>query len=996
MDNIGELNSELSADPESPFGVFHDLIRFRVREILLVSSYYDAFVLEEDGRLSERIFGEYIDLNLRFVPRIHRVSTAEEAFRVLEKGRFDLVITMTRITDMDPLEFGTRVKEMNPHIPVVLLTYEWVSQELQEKLRSSSSIDRVFFWSGDTRILLAIIKYIEDLKNVNNDTRLGVRVILLIEDSPKYFSIFLPILYTEIMTQTRMLISEGVNDLHRLLRMRARPKILLAETFEEGLEIYQRYRENLLGVISDIRFPREGRIDKECGFRVAHMIKAEIPDLPFLIQSSNEENRTRAEQFGLDFLNKNSPHLLQEISRFILGNFGFGDFVFRMPDGREVGRAHNMLEFAKLVQMVPDECLEYHAERNHISIWLRARTEFEGAEALRPKRVSDFADTTELRRFIHRAIQGLMVRNRSGVILDFQQSLLDLRESFIRLGNGSLGGKARGIAFLNTMLTKTGLANRFPGIRLRTPHTFVICSEVFETFMTANKLINEAIETSDNQRIVRRFLHAKLPDGILSDLEILLRNIRYPLAVRSSSLLEDSQTLPFAGLYATYMLPNNHQRLSVRMRQLERAIKLVFASVFFSSPKEYVRNTNFRIEEEKMAVIIQQVVGRAHNQRFYPAVSGVAQSFNYYPVSYQKPEDGAVEPALGLGATIVEGARTWRFSPRYPHLPPPYAGADELLKKTQNFFWALSLAKSDINILADERHTLQRLDLSAAEEDGTLLHVGGTYSLADDRITDSLAGEGPRVVTFAPLLKQRRLPLADVLQDVLRTGRSAFGSHVEVEFAMDIPPQGKDLSEFHLLQIRPMVTGKEKLEITLEPDEPARVLCRCEHAMGNGVTKNIQDVVFVDPDTFDLGATRRIAAEVGEINAQCVREDCHYLLIGFGRWGTNDPWLGIPVEWGQISQARVVVEAGRPGFMVDPSQGSHFFHNMISLKMGYFHIRRESEQEYVRWDQLKCMPLVRRTPHVRHVRVSNGLEVRIDGRVSTGVVLARQADAAAR
>jgi len=987
MENNGKLQSALPGDHEIQFGLFHDLIRFRVREILLVSSYYDAFVLEEDGRLSERIFGEYVDLNLRFVPRIHRASTAEEALEALKNGRFDLVITMTRIADMDPLEFGARVKAMNPDIPVILLTYEWVGQEMQRKLRSSPSIDRVFFWSGDTRILLAIIKYIEDSRNVENDTRLGVRVILLIEDSPKYYSIFMPILYTEIMTQTRMLISEGVNDLHRLLRMRARPKILLAETFEEGMELYRRYRDNLLGVISDIRFPRLDRIDRVCGFRVARMIKGDIPDLPFLIQSSNEENRERAAKLGLDFLNKNSPHLLQELSRFILSNFGFGDFVFRMPDGTEVGRARNLNEFSKLVQMVPDECLRFHAERNHISIWLRARTEFEGAEALRPKKVSDFADTAALRHFIFRAIQGLMVRNRSGVILDFQQSLLDSRESFIRLGTGSLGGKARGIAFLNTMLSKTGLSDRFKGIHIRTPHTFVICSEVFEAFMEANGLVKEAIASTDNQRIARRFLRARLPDSIGTDLEILLNHIEYPLAVRSSSLLEDSQTLPFAGLYATYMLPNNHEKLSVRKQQLERAIKLVFASVFFRSPKEYVRNTNFRIEEEKMAVIIQQVVGRRHGDSFYPVVSGVAQSYNFYPVSYQKPDDGAVELALGLGATIVEGARTWRFSPGYPHLPPPYAGVDELLKKTQNSFWALSLAKSDIRIQADELLTMQRLDLSTAEEDGTLRYVGSTYSAADDRIQDTLSEQGPRLVTFAPILKHRSLPLAEALGEVLRTGRSAFGSHVEVEFAMEIPPGGEAVPELNLLQIRPMVTGKEKLEIALEPETNGEILCRCENAMGNGVLKGLRDVVIVDPDAFDTGKTRRIAAEVGEINSHCIREQRNYLLIGFGRWGTNDPWLGIPVEWGQISQARVVVETGRPGFMVDPSQGSHFFHNMISLKMGYFHIRRETGKEFIRWDRLLEMPVVRRTRHVIHIRLPEPLEVRIDGRVSTGIVM---------
>ena len=987
MDMESEKYSNLASDYEPHFGVFHDLIRFRVREILLVSSYYDAFVLEEDGRLSEKIFGEYIDLNLRFVPRIHRASTAEEALKALNQSKFDLVITMTRISDMDPLEFGGRVRQLNPDIPVVLLTYEWVGSGMQQKLRASPNIDKVFYWSGDTRILLAIIKYAEDRMNVENDTSLGVRVILMIEDQPKYYSIFLPILYTEIMTQTRLLISEGVNDLHRLLRMRARPKILMAETFEEGMRYYRRYRKNLLGVISDVRFPRENQIDTECGFRLARMIKEEIPDLPFLIQSSNEENRAVAKSLGLDFLNKNSVHLLHELSHFILRNFGFGDFVFRLPDGREVGRAHNMVEFAKMIRIVPAESLCYHAERNHISIWLRARTEFEGAETLRPKKVSDFSSMAALRSFIHGAIQHLISRNRTGVILDFEKSMLDSQESFVRLGNGSLGGKARGIAFLNTLLAKTKLSQRFEGIRLLTPHTFVICSEVFEDFMESNKLISQAVRENDNRKITKRFLAAKLPVDLVRDLRILLLNVRYPLAVRSSSLLEDSQTLPFAGLYATFMLPNNHSQMRVRLKQLKDAIKLVFASVFFRSPKEYVRNTNFRIEEEKMAVIVQQVVGSRRGNHFYPVVSGVAQSYNYYPVSYQKPEEGAVELALGLGATIVEGARTYRFSPHYPLIPPPYAGIDEYLKKTQNTFFALSMDRSATPILADERYTLQKLDLSVAEEEGTLKYVAGTYSEAEGSLRDTLSVPGPRVVTFAPLLKHRIYPLSAILREILRVGAEAFGSHVELEFAMDIREDPAHSPEFHLLQIRPMVTGKERLEISTESLPEDHIICRSRQAMGNGIIGNLRDIIYVDPEGFDPAHTRKIAAEVGELNEACIGENTHFLLIGFGRWGTNDPWLGIPVEWSQISQARVVVESGLPGFIVDPSQGSHFFHNMISLKMGYFHIRRETEEEFIRWPVIREMELIRRTRYVRHVRMKVNMEVRIDGRISTGVIL---------
>jgi CheY-like chemotaxis protein len=977
----------LKEDYEPQFGIFHDLMKFRVREILLVSSFYDAFVLEEDGGLSERVFSEYIDLNLRFIPRITRVSSAEDAMEAFKKINFDLIITMTRISDMNLLEFGKKVKELKPNLPLILLTYEWVEIPMLIKLRETKGIDKVFYWTGDTRILLAIIKYIEDLKNLDNDISLGVRAILVIEDSPKFFSMFLPIIYTEIMTQTRMLISEGVNDLHRLLRMRARPKILLAETYEEGKKLYKKYKDNLLGVISDVRFPRKGAIDINAGFRFASRVKREIPDLPFLLQSSNLDNREIAYKKGLDFLHKNSENLLFDLQRFILSNFGFGDFVFKSTKGQEIGRARNLNEFEEMLQIIPRDSIELHSRRNHISIWLRARTEFEAAEKLRPMQISDFDNVDDMRAFIVREIQKLKVHNQSGVIADFGHSRLDIHNAFVRLGTGSLGGKARGLAFLNALLAKTKLADKFENVEICTPHTFVICSEVFEEFIQENDLQEFAIMESRNNLIAKRFMKAELPKRIAKDLQTLLEEITYPIAVRSSSLLEDSQMLPFAGLYSTFMLPNNHPNFKRRLKQLYDAVKLVFASVFYKSPKEYVRNTNFRIEEEKMAVIIQQIVGQEFDGKFYPVVSGTAQSYNFYPISHMEPEDGVVQLALGLGLVVAEGTQTFRVSPQFPEMNPPYSSAAEFLKKSQSFFYALDLVKENLRISKNEKFSLKKCELSEAERDGSIFFVASTFSSADNAIRDTISIPGPRVLTFANLLKYNIFPLSDILNEILKIGRESFGSHIEMEFAVNLFKDKSIKPQFYLLQIRPMVVGQEDGEVSLGDIEHDDIVCTSFHSMGNGIIEGIHDIVYVDPETFDISKSRVIAEEVGALNKKLANENRKYMLVGFGRWGTADPWLGIPVEWYQIANASLIIESNLNGFNVDPSQGSHFFHNLTSLRLGYFHIKKPNAKEYVNWQWLNEQKNLAKSGFVKHVRFKNPLIIKINGRVSQGVVL---------
>jgi len=980
-------NYELETQDYKPqFIKFHDLMKFRVREILLVSSFYDAFVLEEDGRLSEKIFSEYVDLNLRFIPRITRVSNAEEAFNAIKNTTYDMVITMTRISDMNPYEFGLKVKQMKPGIPVILLTFEWIGVEWLIKLRDRKSIDKVFYWSGDTRILLSIIKFVEDMKNVDHDTKLGVRVILVVEDSPRFYSLFLPIIYTEIMTQTRLLISEGVNDLHRLLRMRARPKIIMAETYEEAKKLYRKFKNRMLGVISDIRFPRKGELDPEAGLRLAKKVKSEIPDVPFLLQSSEKKNLQAAKELNICFINKNSEDFTVKVRNFILSSFGFGDFVFKTQDGKEIARAKNLSEFMNILKFIPEESLSFHASRNHFSIWLRARTEFELAEELRPKKVSDFDSIQDLREHMIDSIQNLLNRNRTGVITDFTQTRFDSHNSFVRIGNGSLGGKARGLAFLNTLISKSELKEKFKDVEIKTPNTFVICSEVFDDFIEKNELLNFAIKEDNNSKIARRFLKAKLPNYLNDDLFTIVKNIDYPLAIRSSSLLEDSQMLPFAGLYSTYMIPNNSEDVKVRLKQLKNAIKLVFASVYFKSPKEYVKNTYFRIEEEKMSVIIQQVVGQKFEDSFYPVVSGVAQSYNFYPISHMEPEDGISHLALGLGMTIVEGERVYTFSPEYPNMNPPYSTPLEFVKNSQTVFYALDLSNKNIKIVDNEKFSLKKLSLEDAERHGTLFFVGSTYSGVDNAIRDTISIKGPRVVTFANILKYNIFPLSDILSEILKIGFKAFGSHIEIEFAVNLFKDKQRKPEFYFLQIRPMVVGSESIEVEISEDEIKKSIISSNHTLGNGVYEDIDSVVFIDPEKFDISKSVQIAKEIEKINDLFIKKNKNYILIGFGRWATSDKWLGIPVDWSQISEAKIIIESNTKNLIVDPSHGSHFFHNMIALRLGYFHIRRNSEEEFLLWDKLKELGVNEFSDYVSYIELNEPFIVKINGRTSKGVI----------
>lgn len=970
------------------FSRFHDLMKFRVREILLVSTPYDAFVLEEDGRLSEQIFFEYLDLNLQFVPRIKRVSSAEEAFAALKKRMFDLVITMQHISDMNSIEFGRRIKEAYRKKPVVMLAYDTISNELVEEIRKTKSIDRVFFWSGDSKIFLAIIKYVEDRYNMEEDSKLGVQGILVVDDTPWYYSQFLPIIYTEIMKQTRYLISHAVNELHRHLRMRARPKILLAETYEEAMDIINRYRNNLLGIISDVGFPKDGKQNKYAGFELTSMVREEIKDLPILLQSGEPANAEKARELNVGFLSKSSPKLLLELRNFILNNFGFGDFVFKYPDGTVISRASDISDFERIVRDLPEESLCYHSSNNHFSRWFKARTEFEIADELRNIRNSDFKETSELREVILACLERYYLRYQKGVILDFGLSKMDIENSFNRLGNGSLGGKGRGIAFFNTLLSNSDIQSKYTDIRIKTPRSFVICSGIFEEFMENNNLQEMAVNSTDEEEIARIFLSAKFPEKIENNLRRLIEIANYPLAVRSSSILEDSHILPFAGIYKTYILPNNHPDPAIRLKQLVDAVKLVYASVFCQSPKQYAQNADLRIEEEKMAILIQALVGEQHGDIFYPTFSGVAQSYNFYPISYMKPEQGVVSLALGFGKKVVEGEQVYRFSPAYPKMPPPYASPAEFLKRSQQSFYALDLNLSSEQLTTDDGCTYKEFDLKRAETDGVLQYVASTYSPEDDVINDSLMAKGPRVVTFAPVLKYRLIPLADVLKDLLQLNKSAFGSDVEIEFAVNIPSDRSSKAEFYMLQVRPLVVGKEKEEVKIDMDAGGNFVCASNHTIGNGVYQDIYDIIYVDRSKFEITKTGEIASEIDVFNKQLYNEKRKCIIIGFGRMGTSDPYLGIPLSWSQMSQAKVVVEADLDNLVVEPSLGSHFHHNLTSLKMGYMHIGvKNGKSEYVDWEWLDKTPVYSQTEHVRLIRSDKPFQVKIDGKRRIGVIM---------
>jgi hypothetical protein len=967
---------------------FEQLRPHTVRDILLVASLYDSYTLAEDGRLTERIFGAFHDLSLSGPAYLTRVATAEDALELLRARRFDVVITMARVGDLSVQEFGEKAKRMHPGLPVYLMTYD--TRELgffEGKSPSVRGIDKIFVWRGDVRLFLAVIKLTEDRLNVEHDVAVGeVRTVILVEDSIPFYSSYLPMLFDEIMKQTASFIQEGVNVTQKLLRMRARPKILHATTYEEAWSMFQDFREVVLGVLSDVRFPRGGKVDPEAGVELCRNIRAVDPYAPLVLQSSEERFRDVARSLGASFLHKKSPTLLQEFREFMLDHMGFGDFVFRMPDGTEVGRAGDIASMVQALDHVPAESLRFHGQLNHFSNWLMARTEFAAAAAMRYKRVHDFATVEEMREFLKDTLLAYRQRTRRGLVEDFDPARFDAGSHFVRIGGGSLGGKGRGLAFTHELLTRYEIEGHFPGLRLVVPSTAVLGIDVFDRFLERNDLASFALHEEDDRELTRRFLAGALPEEVEEALATFLERVRYPLAVRSSSLLEDSHLQPFAGVYATVMLPNTHPDHGVRRRELLDAIKFIYASTYFRAAKAYIASTPNRMEEEKMAVVVQRIVGRRCDRYVYPHVSGVAASVNYYPVHPLRPEDGIASVALGLGKTVVEGGRTLRFAPARPESLPWFSTAADMLKNAQRSFWALDLA-APVDFTRPESN-LVRLDLDVAERHGMLGPVASTYSRQNDAVVDGLSREGVRLVTCAPLLKGHLGPFAEPIQLLLDLGARGLSGPVEIEFAMNLEPEPRGPREFAFLQIRPLPVVDTGEDRGLVGFDPADVLVRSSNALGHGRIADVRDVVSVRRDVFQRERTIEVAAEVGRMNERLVAEGRPYLLIGPGRWGTSDRWLGIPVTWAQISGARVILEGDLADVAVEPSQGTHFFQNMTSYGVGYFHVH-EREGGFLDEGWLEERPAAAETRWLRHVRLEEPLEVLIDGRRREGVILKR-------
>jgi CheY-like chemotaxis protein len=966
---------------------FNSLRPHAVHDILLVASLYDSYSLAEDGRLAEQIMGEFTNLSLSAPAYLTRVSTAERALALLRERPFDLVLTMARVGDVSVQEFGESAKRMRPKLPVHLLAHDTRELAWLEGAQPMRGIDRVFVWRGDTRLFLAVVKLVEDELNVEHDTRVGqVRVMILVEDSIPFYSSYLPLLFDEVMKQTASLIHEGVNVTQKLLRMRARPKILLATSYEEAWELWQNFREVVLCVIADVRFPRAGRMDPGAGLELIRNIRAQDPHTPLVLQSSDEASRRVAFEHGAGFLHKRSPVLLQEFRKFMLENLGFGDFIFRVPDGTEVGRASDLRTMVRVLETVPAASLLFHAQRNHFSNWLMARTEFDVATALRTKRVDDFADTEEMRGFLRHTLLLFRQRTRRGQVEDFDPGRFDAASEFVRIGKGSLGGKGRGLAFAFEMLGRSEIEDHFPGVRIFVPPSAVLTTEVFDRFLEENGLLEFALHEQDDVALTRRFIAAHLPQDVVHHLATFLDRVRYPLAVRSSSLLEDSHDQPFAGVYATQMLPNCDPDREVRLQQLLDAVKFVYASTFFRNAKAYVATTPNRMEEEKMAVVIQQIVGKRCGNRVYPHVSGVASSYNFYPLGPMRPEEGIASVALGLGKTVVEGERTVRFSPAHPRVLPQFSRTADTLQNAQLSFWALDLSRAPDFLHPDGN--LVRLDLEHAEQDGMLGPVASTYSANDDVVHDGVSREGMRLVTMAPLLKNQVLPFAEVIGLLLGMAWRGLAAPAEIEFAANLEPEGGGAKEFALLQIRPLPVVDTGVASALGEIDPANVLARSAQALGNGRVDDIRDLVIVRPETFEREKTVEIASEVERMNDKLTGEGVHYALLGPGRWGSADRWLGIPVSWPQISGARAILECDLEDVKIEPSQGTHFFQNMTSYGIGYFNVL-ESEGGVVDWEWLRRLPAAEETRWLRHIRLEQPLGIRIDGRRGEGVILKR-------
>ncbi len=970
--------------------IYLDMMKYKVKEILFVATLYDAFTLQAEDNFFERFMGEIYQYSLFSLPRITGVTSSDEALELLDTKQFDVVILMVGIDRQSPIILSKKIKQKRPNLLVyMLLNQKSHIQYFEELVPTVKSIDKVFIWNGDAQIFFAIVKSIEDRANVDNDTKIGlVRIILLVEDSAQYYSKYLQILYSIVFGQVQQLLPEvEKNELDKIAKMRSRPKILLARNYEDAIYIFNKYKDFMLCVISDVEFEREGKIDKKAGIRFINYVKSHILNLPIILQSSEDKYRKLAKELEVSFINKNSDTLLGDLKKFLTKYLGFGDFVFRDAEGKPIASARSLREFETILKDIPDETFYIHALENQFSLWLMARGEIQLAKTLNPMRIGDYENIKESKKLFLETLVKYKEEKKKGKVLNFEETSILSEKNIIAYSGGSFGGKGRGLAFINSLINNIDFSVISDRINIRTPKTVIIGTDEFEYFLEKNKLFDKILNPGYSYATIRRyFVKGNLSNTLTIRLKDFINQVDKPIAIRSSSLLEDSVSQPFAGVFDTYIIPYNGTQKSLMFEKLCEAIKLVFASVYSDDAKAYFSAIHHKIEEEKMAVILQELVGSQHGNYYYPHISGVAQSYNFYPVAHMSPEEGFAVIALGLGSYVVGGRNSFRFSPKYPKID--MCTTKDMLNSSQVQFYALDITKQDIDYVKDgELASLTLLEISEAESHNTLKHCCSVYNPLNDRIEPGLSTQGPRIINFADILKYEYIPLAKTIEIMLDTIKEALGSPVEIEYAVDLNPTVNDLPSFYLLQIKPLTGSQQNYNFDINMLDKSNLILYTESSLGNGEINDLQDIVFVNIDMFDKMKTLEMAGEVELINNKLKKENRQYVLIGPGRWGTRDQYLGIPVCWSQISNAKVIVEMSLTNYPLDASLGSHFFHNITTMNIGYFSIQSSSLDSFIRWELIKKQKIINKTKFITHIRFKKPLSIMMNGRAKNAAII---------
>ena len=965
---------------------FASLMQKRVYNILLIATKYDSFMLEDDGRVDEQIFNEYTSLSLRYPPRFTQVTTEEEALNELGNLSFELIIFMPNMVDRDIFGAAKEIKRHYPDIPIVVLTP--FSKEVSKSIANEdlSAIDYVFSWLGNSELLLAIIKLVEDEMNAPDDTKsVGVQIILLVEDSIRFYSATLPHLYRFVLEQSLEFAKEALNEHQKTLRMRGRPKIKLARTYEEAMRIYKEYKDNILGIISDIAFMRNNIVDPLAGYHFCRHVRKDGSPLPIILESSGAENRKYAKELDASFIYKQSKTYSRDLKQKIMQRFGFGDFVIINPETKEeIMRIKDLRDLQYKIFQIPDESLSYHLSRNHFSRFFYSRAIFPPAELLKSIDVCEYKDMEDARQFIFNVIVQYRKMKNFGIVAVYQRDRFDEYSNFARIGEGSLGGKGRGLAFIGAMIKRNPQLGH-ENFSVNIPKTVVLCTDIFDEFMETNNLYQIALKNIDDDKMLQYFLRASLPTRLIDDLMAFFDVVKCPIAVRSSSILEDAHYQPFAGVYSTYMVPSISDKYEM-LHSVSNAIKGVYASVFYKDSKAYMTATSNLIEREKMAIVLQEVVGRQYNNHLYPTISGVAKSLNFYPIGNEKAEDGIANIALGLGKYVVDGGVTLRFSPLHPRNILQTSTMDFALRETQTHFLALNIKDASSNFTANDAFNLVRLSVKDADKDGILKYIASTYDHQDQVIRDGYYPEGRKILSFANILQYDMLPLSETLDNLLKTGQKEMGRPIEIEFAVDIKPDCRDEGAFYMLQIRPIVDQKEMIEEELSVINKEETLLFSNSVLGHGIISDVHDILYVKTESFNSSNNQLIAYEIERINRKFTESKQGFVLVGPGRWGSSDTWLGIPVKWPHISNARAIAEYSIANYRIDPSQGTHFFQNLTSNGTGYFTINPDKgdifDEEY-----LNALPATEETGFLRLVHLDKPIVIKMDGKKSIGVVM---------